>query len=81
MKRRVIGTVVSAKAAKTVRVEAVGRSRHPKYLKYVSTRLVCHAHDEGAISKVGDTVVLIESRPLSRLKRWVVVAVTGSAQQ
>lgn len=79
MKRRVVGTVVSAKAEKTIRVEVMGRARHQKYHKYITTRLVCHAHDERCEAKAGDSVVLIESRPMSRLKRWVVAEVIGAS--
>jgi small subunit ribosomal protein S17 len=49
--------------------------RHPKYGKYLRRRTICHVHDENNESKAGDLVEIVESRPLSRLKRWELVRV------
>jgi small subunit ribosomal protein S17 len=65
-----IGQVVSTKMAKTVVVEVTRRVAHPLYKRTVIRRKRFHAHDEAGIAKLGDTVRIIESRPLSRLKRW-----------
>lgn len=74
-KKVAVGVVTSDKMAKTRRVEIGRRVKHPKYGKYIRDRLVCYAHDEQNESAVGDTVEIIESRPLSRLKRWQLVRV------
>lgn len=73
MTRRLTGTVVSDKMTKT-RVVAVTRlRRHPKYLKYYKVTQKFKAHDEENAYRVGDKVVIEETRPLSREKRWQIV--------
>lgn len=69
-KRVLTGTVVSDKMDKTVVVQVVRRYRHPKYKKYVHERAKYKAHDPTNDARVGDTVRIVESRPLSRDKRW-----------
>jgi len=69
-KRVVIGVVKSDKMKKTRRVEVSRLVKYPKYGKYVKRRTVCYVHDENEESTVGDTVEIIESRPMSKLKRW-----------
>jgi len=69
-KRVVIGVVKSDKMKKTRRVEVSRLVKYPKYGKYVKRRTVCYVHDENEESVVGDTVEIIESRPMSKLKRW-----------
>jgi small subunit ribosomal protein S17 len=56
---------------KTRRVEIARLTRHPKYGKFVRSKTVCYVHDEENESGLGDTVEITESRPLSKLKRWV----------
>jgi len=71
--RKITGVVVSDKMQKT-RVVAVSRlKKHPKYLKYYTVTQKFKAHDEKNEYKTGDKVVIQESRPLSRDKRWVVI--------
>lgn len=65
-----IGEVVSAKMAKTIVVEVTRRVPHPLYKRIVTQRKKFYAHDEEGQAKVGDVVKIIESRPMSRLKRW-----------
>jgi len=79
-KRKEIGVVVSDKAAKTRRVEIPRLVKHPKYGKYLRRRTICHVHDENNESHAGDVVEIIESRPLSRLKRWALVRVVERAK-
>ena len=79
MRRRLVGIVASDRCDKTRRVEVRRVYRHAKYQKTVSGTTVCHAHDENNVSKVGDVVEIVESRPMSRLKRWCVVSVVTSA--
>ena len=78
--RRVLqGIVTRDKMAKTRRVEVERLVRHPKYGKFVKRRTVCYMHDEKNESHLGDTVEIIESRPLSKLKRWALVKVVKKA--
>ncbi|KAA5540212.1 30S ribosomal protein S17 [Roseiconus nitratireducens] len=74
-KRVVSGIVTSDKMDKTRRVEINRLVKHPKYKKYISRRTVCHVHDEDNESHIGDRVEIIESEPLSKLKRWRLVRV------
>ncbi|MDG2380565.1 MAG: 30S ribosomal protein S17 [Pirellulaceae bacterium] len=74
-KRVVVGVVTSDKMTKTRRVEIPRLVKHPKYGKYVRRKTVCYVHDEDEQSGAGDTVEIIESRPLSKLKRWDLVKV------
>ncbi len=72
-RRVLIGKVVSDKMDKTVTVEVTRTVRHRRYHKFVTRRKKYMAHDENNECRVHDTVVIRESRPLSRHKRWVVV--------
>lgn len=72
-RRRLRGRVVSDKMDKTVVVEVARTVKHPRYRKYVTKVRTFKAHDESNDYKVDDLVVIEESRPLSRSKRWVVV--------
>jgi small subunit ribosomal protein S17 len=73
-RRRIVGKVTSNKMTKTVVVEIVRKFRHPLYKKVVYTSKRVKAHDEIGC-QIGDSVQIVESRPLSRDKRWVVEAV------
>ena len=64
------GLVVSAKPDKTITVRIDTARRHPRYEKIVRSSTTLHAHDETNDAHEGDTVRIVESRPLSRLKRW-----------
>ena len=77
--RILTGVVTGDKCSKTRRVEINRLVRHPKYGKFVKRRTVCYAHDEKNESHLGDTVEIIESRPLSKLKRWELVKVVKKA--
>lgn len=70
-RRRLTGVVTSDKMMKTVVVEVTRTFRHPVYKKVVHLRKRYKAHDELGC-RIGDKVVIVESRPLSREKRWVV---------
>ena len=69
-RRTLVGTVVSDKMDKTVVVQVSHREMHPRYKKFVSRRVKYKAHDERNDCGLGDRVVIVESRPLSREKRW-----------
>lgn len=71
----VVGVVAGDKCSKTRRVEIDRVVKHAKYGKIVRRRTVCHVHDENNESAIGDTVEIVECRPLSRLKRWKLVKV------
>lgn len=72
-KRMLQGTVVSDKQDKTVVVKVERRFTHPLLKKTVRRSKNYHAHDEGNAAKVGETVWIQESAPISKLKRWVLV--------
>jgi small subunit ribosomal protein S17 len=65
-----IGTVISDKMEKTVSVSVERRVKHPVYQKFVRKKVKLKAHDENNQGKVGDRVRIIETRPLSKQKRW-----------
>lgn len=69
------GTVTSNKMDKTLTVVVERLSRHPMYEKYVRRRTRVHAHDEKNEARVGDVVDVMETRPLSKLKRWRLVKI------
>lgn len=64
------GVVVSDKMDKTVVVRVDHLVKHPVYKKYIKRKVTCKAHDEQNACSVGDKVLIVESRPLSRDKRW-----------
>jgi small subunit ribosomal protein S17 len=74
------GVVVSSKMDKTVVVAVIERVRHPRYAKTVQRTKRLYAHDENNDVRVGDRVRLMETRPLSKLKRWRVVEVLERAR-
>ncbi len=79
-KRVEIGVVTGDKTAKTRRVEIPRWVRHARYGKYLRRRTVCYVHDENNESKLGDTVEIAESRPMSRTKRWQLVRVVAKSR-
>jgi small subunit ribosomal protein S17 len=72
-RRVLVGRVVSDKMEKTITVEVTRRVKHKAYRKYVNRCKTYKAHDEANECKVDDEVVIEESRPLSRTKRWTVI--------
>lgn len=75
-----VGRVVSDKQQKTVVVAVERRVAHPLYGKQVVRTSRYHAHDEAGVAHSGDLVRIVETRPLSKLKRWRVVAVVEQAK-
>jgi small subunit ribosomal protein S17 len=69
-KQEKVGEVVSTKMKKTIVVEVTRRSSHPVYHRVVTRNKKFYAHDEQETAQVGDVVRIVETRPLSRLKRW-----------
>ena len=74
------GVVTSISGAKSIVVTITERKRHPKYGKMITMSKKLHAHDEEQIAKVGDTVKVMETRPLSKTKRWRLVEVVEEAK-
>jgi small subunit ribosomal protein S17 len=74
------GLVVSDKADKTITVRIDTARQHRRYHKIVRSSTTLHAHDESNDAHIGDTVIVRESRPLSRLKRWRLVEVVERAR-
>jgi len=70
-----VGVVVSDKMTKTIVVEVERRVPHPQFKKIVRKTTKFYAHDEEGKAKVGDKVLIQESRPLSKLKRWTLLEV------
>ena len=81
IKSQLTGTVVSDKMDKTVVVAIERQVRHSLYGKSQRKTSTFVAHNEGNQAKVGDTVAIAESRPLSRRKRWVVTRVVAQASR
>ena len=69
-RKRRIGQVISDKMDKTVVVAVQWRQRHPIYRKSIRRISKFHAHDEQNDARIGDRVLIVETKPLSRLKRW-----------
>jgi small subunit ribosomal protein S17 len=78
-KRREAGIVVSDKGDKTITVAVRTLVQHPKYGKYVRRTTRCRVHDENNEACVGDKVEIMETRPVSRTKRWRLVSVLDRA--
>ncbi len=76
-----IGKVISDKMQKTVVVKTMHLTRHTKYSKTIKMHQKFKAHDEKGIAKLGDTVSIIETRPLSKDKRFMVKSVLKKAQK
>jgi small subunit ribosomal protein S17 len=74
------GVVVSDKADKTITVRIDIARRHRRYAKIVRTSSKLHAHDESNDAHIGDTVIVRECRPMSRIKRWRLIEVVQRAQ-
>ena len=74
------GVVVSNKMNKTIVISIVERVRHPKYAKFVSRTKKLYAHDETNDAQVGDRVRVMETRPLSKQKRWRLIEVLERAK-
>ena len=78
-RRCISGQVVSNRMSKTIVVEVSRRIRHALYGKYYVKSERFKAHDEKNTAKIGDVVTIVESRPLSRQKRWALVKINRSS--
>jgi len=80
-RRVAVGIVTSDKMNKTRRVEIPRLVKHPRYGKYIKRRTVCYTHDEANESRTGDTVEIMETRPMSKKKTWRLVKVVKKAPE
>jgi small subunit ribosomal protein S17 len=78
-RKTIIGFVTSRSGNKSVKVTIAYKTPHPLYHKVINRKTVVHAHDEKNETKVGDKVEIMETRPMSRLKRWRITSVVHSA--
>lgn len=81
VRKIIVGTVVSNKMEKTAVVQVQRRFAHPVFKKFVSKRVKYKVHDEKNDLNVGDTVRIVETRPLSKDKRWKVLDIVERAAQ
>lgn len=72
-----VGTVIARKMRKTITVQVVRQIRHPLYKKIVRKKRTFLVHDETEKCKLGDVVRIIETRPISKMKRWRVLEIVG----
>ena len=79
--RTIMGTVVSDKMNKTIVVQVERKVKHPLYGKYVRRFSKMYVHDEDNTCRTGDVVVIQQSRPLSKTKRWKLVEVVKRQEQ
>ena len=80
LRKERIGVVSSNKADKTITVEIKWKEKHPIYGKIIKRTLKLHAHDEENTCNVGDKVEVMETRPLSKTKRWRLVSIIEKAK-
>ncbi|MDD2514520.1 MAG: 30S ribosomal protein S17 [Proteiniphilum sp.] len=80
LRKERIGVVFSNKMDKTITVAVKWKEKHPIYGKFVNKTKKFHAHDEKNDCNIGDTVRIMETRPLSKLKRWRVVEIMERAK-
>jgi small subunit ribosomal protein S17 len=80
LRRERTGLVVSSKMDKTISVKVERRLKHPIYGKFVKRSKKFFAHDEENACNVGDVVTIMETRPLSKMKRWRLVSINERAK-
>jgi len=80
-RRMAVGVVTSDKMNKSRRVEIARLVRHPRYGKYIRRRTICYVHDETNESHLGDTVEIMETRPLSKTKNWRLLRIVTRGPQ
>jgi len=74
-KRKLEGVVVSSKNEKTIVVSTTRKFKHSKYSKFIKETKKFHANDESSVAKLGDKVMIIESKSYSKLKKWELIKV------
>lgn len=81
IRRFKVGRVISDKTAKTIKVEFEGMYQHPKYKKYLKRVSSCLVHDPDEKCSVGDLVRIEETKPVSKLKKWIVFEILEHAKK
>ena len=80
LRKERVGVVFSNKMEKTITIAVKWKEKHPIYGKFVNKTKKYHAHDEKNDCNIGDTVKIMETRPLSKLKRWRLVEIIERAK-
>ena len=80
-RRIIIGTVTSSTMDKTATVTVIRRVRDRRFHKFLTRRVKYHVHDEHNVAKVGDLVEIVESRPMSKTKRWRLLSTLSRAAE
>ncbi|MFA6384247.1 MAG: 30S ribosomal protein S17 [Candidatus Omnitrophota bacterium] len=80
-KKELTGTVVSDKMAKTIVVKVMRKEKHPTYDRIIKTYKKFKAHDESGTAHMGDTVTIVQTRPLSKEKFFRLLTIVKKAQQ
>lgn len=80
LRRSLTGVVTSNKGDKTIVVRIKRRVMHPLLKKYITKSSKIHAHDENNVANMGDTVLIQECRPYSKMKSWILIEVTELAK-
>lgn len=78
-RKDLIGFVTSRSGDKSIKVTVAYKTPHPRYHKVINRKTVVHAHDEKNEASLGDKVEIMETRPISRLKRWRLVRIIEKA--
>jgi small subunit ribosomal protein S17 len=78
-RKDLIGFVTSRSGDKSIKVTVPYKTPHPRYQKVINRKTVVHVHDEANEAQVGDKVEIMETRPISRLKRWRVIRIVEKA--
>ena len=80
-RRIIVGTVTSSNMDKTATVTVIRRVRDRRFHKFLTRRVKYHVHDEHNTAKVGDVVEIVESRPMSKTKRWRLLSTLSRASE
>ena len=80
-RRVIVGTVTSTVMDKTVTVTVIRRVRDRRFHKFLTNRVKYHVHDEHNTAKVGDVVEIVETRPMSKTKRWRLLKLVSRSQE
>ena len=80
-RRIIVGTVTSTVMDKTITVTVIRRVRDRRFHKFLTNRVKYHVHDEHNTAKVGDLVEIVESRPMSKTKRWRVLRTLAKSKE
>jgi small subunit ribosomal protein S17 len=80
-RRVIVGTVTSTVMDKTITVTVIRRVRDRRFHKFLTNRVKYHVHDEHNTAKVGDVVEIVETRPMSKTKRWRMLKLISRSQE